>query len=247
MLILILLLLLLLCIYRCQLCGAGFDRKPKLEDHLALSHNKISDSDDSRKWVGHLISNELNQQAPSSSNVSLGTGQLSLHQPNPPLPTDISRRRGVSDGHLLLQSHLHGSESDSKTLSNTASPHHHTLTTLRAETNQHQQSWHHMIFGGKVMDSDMIESSGMESNVAKMVPISAVLENQHRILSDMTTLGGGLGPGQSAGRNLLPSCLTGGHSSLPPPGSQPPHHIPNIPNPHSSLAPRVNMFPSDNN
>ncbi|XP_021924188.1 zinc finger protein 23-like isoform X2 [Zootermopsis nevadensis] len=234
-------------IHRCQLCGAGFDRKPKLEDHLALSHNKISDSDDSRKWVGHLISNELNQQAPSSSNVSLGTGQLSLHQPNPPLPTDISRRRGVNDGHLLLQSHLHGSENDSKTLSNTTSPHHHTLTTLRAETNQHQQSWHHMIFGGKVMDSDMIESSGMESNVAKMVPISAVLENQHRILSDMTTLGGGLGPGQSVGRNLLPSCLTGGHSSLPPPVSQPPHHIPNVPNPHSSLTPRVNMFPSDNN
>lgn len=248
-LVLILLLQLLLCIFRCQLCGAGFDRKPKLEDHLALSHNKISDSDDSRKWVGHLISNELNQQVPSSSNVSLGTGQVSLHQPNPPLPTDISRRRGINDGHLLLQSHLHGSESDSKTLSNTASPHHHhhTLTTLRAETNQHQQSWHHMIFGGKVMDSDMIESSGMESNVAKMVPISAVLENQHRILSDMTTLGGGLGPGQSVGRNLLPSCLTGSHPSLPPHGSQAPHHIPNVPNPHSSLAPRVNMFPSDNN
>lgn len=97
------------------------------------------------------------------------------------------------------------------------------------------------------MDSDMIETSGMESNAAKMVPISAVLENQHRLLSDMTTLGGGLGPGQSAGRNLLPSCLTGGHSSLPQPGNQPTHHIPNIPNPHSSLTPRVNMFPSDNN
>ncbi|XP_069687799.1 zinc finger protein 420-like [Periplaneta americana] len=234
-------------IHRCQLCGAGFDRKPKLEDHLALSHNKISDSDDSRKWVGHLITNELNQPPPSSSNAALGAGQLTLHQPNPPLPPDVSRRRGTTDGHLLLQSHLHGAESDNKVLSNTASPHHHPLTALRAEPNQHQQSWHHMIFGGKVMDSDMVESSGMEANVAKMVPISAVLENQHRILQDMTSLGGGLGPGQSASRNLLPSCLTGGHASLPPPVSQPPHHIPNVPNPHAALGPRVNMFPSDNN
>ena len=97
------------------------------------------------------------------------------------------------------------------------------------------------------MDSEMVESSGMEGNVAKMVPISAVLENQHRILSDMTTLGGGFGPSQSASRNLLPSCLTGGHTGLPPPGSQAPHHIPNVPNPHTSLGPRVNMFPTDNN
>ncbi|PSN55956.1 hypothetical protein C0J52_02137 [Blattella germanica] len=232
-------------IHRCQLCGAGFDRKPKLEDHLALSHNKISDSDDSRKWVGHLISNELNQPPPPAANPQLGPGQLTLHQPNPPIPTDMARRR--TDGHLLLQSHLHGSETDIKPLSNTASPHHHSLNALRAESNQHQQSWHHMIFGGKVMDSDMVETSGMEGNVAKMVPISAVLENQHRILSDMTTLGGGLGPGQSASRNLLPSCLTGSHTGLPPPSNQPPHHIPNVPNPHTSLGPRVNMFPSDNN
>ncbi|KAJ9586447.1 hypothetical protein L9F63_019911 [Diploptera punctata] len=232
-------------IHRCQLCGAGFDRKPKLEDHLALSHNKISDSDDSRKWVGHLISNELNQQPQTTANPPLGPGQLTLHQPNPPLPADMARRR-TNDGHLLLQSHLHGAETDSKILGNTTSPHHH-LTALRAETNQHQQSWHHMIFGGKVMDSDMVENSGMESNVAKMVPISAVLENQHRILSDMTTLGGGLGPGQSGSRNLLPSCLTGGHTGLPPHGSQAPHHIPNVPNPHTSLGPRVNMFPTDNN
>jgi hypothetical protein len=27
----------------CQLCGAGFDRKPKLEDHLASCHNKITE------------------------------------------------------------------------------------------------------------------------------------------------------------------------------------------------------------
>lgn len=43
--------------YRCQVCGAGFDRRPKLEEHLSNNHNKISENDPSRKWVGHLLGN----------------------------------------------------------------------------------------------------------------------------------------------------------------------------------------------
>lgn len=43
--------------YRCQVCGAGFDRRPKLEEHLSNNHNKISENDPSRKWVGHFLGN----------------------------------------------------------------------------------------------------------------------------------------------------------------------------------------------
>lgn len=44
-------------LHRCQVCGAGFDRRPKLEEHLSNNHNKIAENDQSRKWVGHFLGN----------------------------------------------------------------------------------------------------------------------------------------------------------------------------------------------
>ncbi|XP_063224196.1 zinc finger protein 846-like [Bacillus rossius redtenbacheri] len=98
-------------IHRCQLCGASFDRKPKLEDHLALSHNKITDSDDNRKWFSHLLSHELGPAPPEVQGPHApagggggGPGPLGLlpgpdHHPSspPPPPPACARARLAPD------------------------------------------------------------------------------------------------------------------------------------------------------
>ncbi|KAK7864422.1 hypothetical protein R5R35_000462 [Gryllus longicercus] len=212
-------------LHKCQLCGAGFDRRPKLEDHLALSHNKISDTDDSRKWVGHLITTELGgptsfqtgQPHPHTGAPAGVSHAQSLpgqqHQPvpasgvghPPPLVPGANHVPAPPDHH-----HHHQQQQPPQ--------HHHPQPPQPQQAPQPQQQpvWHHVLFG-----------KGPDAHVDT---------DQHRLLSEMSALGAGLsGPG----RGVLSSCLAGGHPSL---GSHP-HHMSN---PHA-LAPatRLNMFGAD--
>lgn len=52
-------------VHSCPVCSDTFPRRAKLEEHLAMNHHKIVDSEDSRKWagtmlnqVGNLVGNE---------------------------------------------------------------------------------------------------------------------------------------------------------------------------------------------
>ncbi|XP_067014083.2 uncharacterized protein [Anabrus simplex] len=223
-------------VHRCQLCGAGFDRKPKLEDHLALSHNKISDSDDSRKWVGHLITNDVNQHG-MPANVP-GAPMVQMHQASPvsmvaiPAPEAMGRRDvDLKPNAALASVQMH------QALGMGPPP-------AAAEHHPHQQSWHHMLFGGTSgkMEENMDGTGGAGIGPgghidAKMGPLS-----QHRLLSEMSALGG---IGHNMGRNMLQSCLVGAAAAAGHPSLGHPHHIPN---PHAGIGPaRINMFGGENN
>nr|CAD7590275.1 unnamed protein product [Timema genevievae] len=187
--------------HRCQLCGASFDRKPKLEDHMALSHNKINDADDSRKWLGfgHLfnaadVNHHHHHQGMSGVQGNSPPQQSAAAQPSQRLPPPP----------------VH-------------TPPDHDINSSSSAHSHHQQGWHHMLFGNK-LESDMMDGSD-----------KLMLESQHRLLSEMSVLGG-MGPAH--GRNMLASGLHHSSQAL---------HIPGAPNPHALLQSRVNMFSPDNN
>lgn len=216
-------------LHKCQLCGASFDRRPKLEDHLALSHNKISDADDSRKWVGHLISTELgghpvlqqgqthplattpnavhSQTLPSQQLAAVSASGVG-HPPPPLIPGNNHAQPAPAPEHH--HPHHHAQQQQ---------PHHPPTQQQQPPQppqQQQQHVWHHVLFG-----------KGPDSHVDA---------DQHRLLSEMSALGAGLG---APGRGVLSSCLASGHPSL---GGHP-HHMGN---PHA-LGPtsRLNMFGAD--
>nr|CAD7409478.1 unnamed protein product [Timema poppensis] len=185
----------------CQLCGASFDRKPKLEDHMALSHNKINDADDSRKWLGfgHLFN------AADVNHHHHHQGMSGVQGNSPP-----QQSAAAPPSQRLPPPPVH-------------TPPDHDINSSSSAHSHHQQGWHHMLFGNK-LDSDMMDGSD-----------KLMLESQHRLLSEMSVLGG-MGPAH--GRNMLASGLHHSSQAL---------HIPGAPNPHALLQSRVNMFSPDNN
>nr|CAD7426417.1 unnamed protein product [Timema monikensis] len=187
--------------HRCQLCGASFDRKPKLEDHMALSHNKINDADDSRKWLGfgHLFN------AADVNHHHHHQGMSGVQGNSPP-----QQSTAAPPSQRLPPPPVH-------------TPPDHDINSSSSAHSHHQQGWHHMLFGNK-LDSDMMDGSD-----------KLMLESQHRLLSEMSVLGG-MGPAH--GRNMLASGLHHSSQAL---------HIPGAPNPHALLQSRVNMFSPDNN
>nr|CAD7459957.1 unnamed protein product [Timema tahoe] len=186
--------------HRCQLCGASFDRKPKLEDHMALSHNKINDADDSRKWLGfgHLFN------AADVNHHHHHQGMSGVQGNSPP-----QQSAAAPPSQRLPPPPVH-------------TPPDHDINSSSSAHSHHQQGWHHMLFGNK-LESDMMDGSD-----------KLMLESQHRLLSEMSVLGG-MGPAH--GRNMLASGLHHSSQAL---------HIPGAPNPHALLQSRVNMFSPDN-
>ncbi|XP_049774126.1 zinc finger protein 431-like isoform X1 [Schistocerca cancellata] len=247
--------------HRCQLCGARFDRRPKLDHHMALCHNKLGESEDNQKWIGHTMTEESSKQTASDLGTMMPSVTLSQPHLHSVAPTSAHQHRplllhtvhGQTHGPEHEHSHTHGSKVTAA--HSHGHPHAHPLLAAAAAhqtlsvPNQHQQNWHQIIFGG----NGGVRAEDGAGNLLDGVPqVKVGMQSagingtaQHRLLTEMPSLGHStqnhsIGVSIGTGRNVLASCLA----------AAAPHHLvanshaPHLTNHHSVTQSRVNMFSS---